>query len=63
LTVRANGRLNNMALSIDGRSLLINDELNTSIVRVDTAALRVAEEITSPGRTTAPGTSMVFIVP
>jgi hypothetical protein len=63
LTVRANGRLNNMAVSIAGRSLLINDELSASTVPVDTAALRVAEEITLPGRTTAPETSMVFIVP
>lgn len=63
LTVRANGRLNNMALSIDGGSLFINDELSTSIVRVDTGTLRVAEDITFPGRTTAPDLSMLLIVP
>lgn len=62
LTVRANARLNSMSLSLDGGSLFINDEFSTSIVRVDTATLRVAEEITFAGRP-APDTSMLFVVP
>lgn len=62
LTIRANGRLNNMALSIDGRSLFVNDELSPTIVRVDTANLRIAGDISFPTRT-APHSSMTFIVP
>jgi DNA-binding beta-propeller fold protein YncE len=63
VTVRASGRLNKMALSIDGGSLFINDEFSTSVVRVETATLRVAEDISFPGSTTAPDSSMLFIVP
>ena len=62
LTPRANGRFNNMALSLDGGSLFLNDEFSTSIVRVDTDPLRVAEDI-SFTRAKTPDSSMVFIVP
>ena len=62
LTIRANGRLNNMALSLDGGSLFLNDEFSASIVRVETSPLRVAEEIPFPGRAN-PDSSFVFILP
>jgi DNA-binding beta-propeller fold protein YncE len=62
LTLRANGRFNKMALSTDGGSLFLNDEFSTSIVRVDTAPLRVAGDIPFT-RTRTPDSSMVFIVP
>jgi hypothetical protein len=62
LTPRANGRFNNMALSIDGGSLFLNDEFSTSIVRVETDPLRVAEDI-SFTRPKTPDSSIVLITP
>jgi DNA-binding beta-propeller fold protein YncE len=63
LTVRENGQFNNMALSLDGGSLFLNDEFSASMVRVETATLRVAEDLSFPGSTTAPDSSLLFIVP
>jgi DNA-binding beta-propeller fold protein YncE len=62
LPVRNPARLNGMALSIDGRSLFINDELATSILRVDTTKFQVAETISFPGRAN-PDSSSLMIVP
>jgi DNA-binding beta-propeller fold protein YncE len=62
LPVRSPARLNGMALSIDGGSLFINDELATSIIRVDTAQFQVAETITFTGRSN-PDSSYLMVVP
>jgi DNA-binding beta-propeller fold protein YncE len=58
---RASARFTNMALSIDGRSLFINDQFSTTVFRMDTGTYR-AEEIGFPGET-APEISRLLVIP
>ena len=59
--VRANGRLNRLALSLDGGSLFVNAELLPLVFRIDTGSNRVEEEIRTGQNN--PDSSMIFVTP
>jgi hypothetical protein len=61
ILVRANGRLNRLALSLDGGSLFVNAELLPLVFRIDTGSNRLDEEIRTGQNN--PDSSMIFVTP
>jgi DNA-binding beta-propeller fold protein YncE len=61
IPITGTGALNRLALSLDGGSLFVNPQFRPFVLRIDTTANRVVEQIAFG--TDNPDSSMVFVTP